>query len=123
MKTEQLTPEQALAEGAQMPYAYLRSLSGLFLGRTGPSVPPAEELLEARFFNGQCELRLFRDDAGLRAARLSLEEKDETLARKVSLANPRFGSSAEVCRVLDYDEDGQIYCKAALLTGWKEAEE
>lgn len=124
MRTESLDAQQALAEGRAMPFAYVRTYSSVALGpsaRCAPEVSTPEEILEARFFDGAAELRLFRDESGLRAARLVLEDGDDCIFETVSPANSRFGGVVTVCSVLAYDEDGQAARMAALLTDWKEA--
>ena len=105
MKQETIDIQAALEAGQKLPFAWVRSLSQVALGRT-PLTADLEELLEARFFSRDREIRLFPGEDGLRAVAL--------------IENPRFGRSITVTRVLDWDEDGQAYIAATRLSGWKE---
>lgn len=126
MRTEPLDAKQALAQGRAMPFVYVRTLSGVWLGPAAGAAPDAfrpETLLEARFFGDGTELRLFRNEGGLHAVRLILEDGDDCVSETIQPDHPRFGGAVTVCTVLDYDGDGQAYRKATLLTDWKEAAE
>ena len=79
MKTEKLTVENALALGQALPYALVRSLSSFSLGPTPGSLPPTEELLEARFFSEAEEIRILHDGDALRALRLTDELGEQTI--------------------------------------------
>ena len=119
MKYEKLSVGEALTAGLRLPYAMIRSLSQVTLGRTPPQV--AEDgLLEARFFSAEQEIRVFRGEDGPQAARLSAEPADQVLEETYRMENKQFGGSLTVARVLDWDGDGQAYVAATRLSGWKE---
>ena len=119
MKHEKLDIEQALQLGAGLPFSLIRSLSRVTLGRT-PSQIGTDELIEACFFSETEEVRLFRQDGALKAVRLIEESGDRLLRETYALENPRFGEEIQVARLLEADEDGQMYVTATRLTGWKE---
>lgn len=119
MKYEKLSAQEALTAGLQLPYAMIRSLSQVTLGRM-PSQVTEDELLEARFFNSEQEIRVFCGENGLQAVRLSAEPVDRALEETYEIENKQFGGSLTVARVLDWDGDGQAYVTATRLSGWKE---
>lgn len=121
MKYEPMSVRDAMAAGLQLPFALIRSLSRVTLGHTPPQIEEAE-LLEARFFNGAQEIRVFPGEDGLRAVRLCPEAADHAVKETCRLENRQFGSTLTITRILDWDEDGQTYVNATCLTDWKEAE-
>ncbi len=121
MRQECLNVQQALEEGRKMPYALIRQLSRVQLGPVPEQMPDLSEILEARFFDDQQEIRLFRREDGLHGARLTLEETDHWIDREETVENPELGGELSVRYVLDFDdEDGQCSVKTFCLTGWKE---
>ena len=119
MKLETMDWRLGLAEGRAMPFALIRSLSCVTLGKTPLEIEP-EELLEARFFDETHEIRLFWREGTLCAARLSELPGDKVIREDYDLEHPQFGGSITVCRYLDADEDGQTYVSAVRLAGWRE---
>lgn len=118
MKTETLTVQEALDRGQALPWALVRSLSEVTLGRT-PAVIDREELIEARFFSPGEEIRVFRANGVWMAARLEGEPEDAQITRTYDIENPRFGAAITVCYTMEADEDGQNYLATARLTGWE----
>ena len=78
-----------------------------------------EELIEARFFSTDEEIRMFRVCGQLRAVWLRAEPEDNTLERTWQIGNPKFGQTVTVCYTLEADEDGQMSLGTARLTGWE----
>ena len=77
-----------------------------------------DELLEARFFSKQQEIRIFLSEDGLKAVRLEEETADSILEEEIAV-NSGFGSSYTVHYLLQADEDGQINRTVARLASWK----
>lgn len=121
MKIEPMEVNSALELGRALPYALVRSLSQVTLG-LGPQAVDPVELLEARFFSAGEEIRVFREEDGLRAVRLTPQAEDVVLEERRELANPAFGKAVTVCRTLGFDEDGQAYVAGIRLTDWKGGE-
>ena len=121
-RLERLSVEAALREGAELPWAYVRSLSGFSLGAVPEELPPREELLELRFFSPAEEVRLFHDGEELRALRLTDSPEGDFEDRGYELRGG-FGETLTVRRYLDYDEDGQLFVAAVRLCGWKGGKE
>lgn len=119
MKTESLTIQEALERGRALPWALVRCLSQVSLGPV-PADISREELLEARFFGVNEEIRVFRSCGQLRAVQLQGEPEDNLLERTYQIENPKFGKTLTVCYVLEADEDGQMNLTTARLTGWEE---
>lgn len=119
MKREKLNVQAAIQEGLGLPYAMVRSMSQVTLG-PAPATVDETELLEARFFDHEQEIRVFQGEDGLLAARLRGEDTDHAIEETYRVENPRFGGSLTVTRILDWDEDGQAYAAASRLSGWKE---
>ena len=118
MKTERLNVQEALNQGKTLPWALVRRLSSFTLG-PAPEMVDLDGLIGARFFSADEEVRLFRNEAGLRAVCLTSEEGDTTIEREHKLANPKFGGTITVRQVLVFDEDGQAFIAYTLLTGWE----
>lgn len=119
MKIKELRPEEAFALGKAMPYALLRTLSTFNLGRTPAEFPPAEEILEARFFSRDAEIRIVFNGDSLYAALLSEDAEDEYIDHELSLENSRFGKKIYVRHVIRYDEDGQASMSSGRLYDWE----
>ena len=120
MNCEKLHLKEALQAGMKLPYAMISSLSQMTLGRT-PSQIAEADLLEARFFSKEQEIRIFFNGDALQAVRLSEDATDCCLTETYSIENRQFGSSLTVTRILNWDEDGQAYTAAVRLSDWKEA--
>ena len=118
MKIEPMEVNQALERGLTLSFAMVRALSRVTLG-PAPETADLAELLEARFFGPEEEVRLFQGESGLQAARLTAEEGDVALENRRELSNPTFGTAVTVCSTLDFDEDGQAYVASTRLTGWE----
>ena len=119
MKNLNLTVKDALEKGSLYPFAYIRRLSSVSLGRA-PQAPDADELIEARFFGPEGEIRVFRADGGLNAVALQEEPDEPACDQSYVIANPRFGKTLTVRNILAADEDGQYYVAAARLLDWRE---
>ena len=117
MKKEVLPLPQAWGMGMRLPWVYLRSLSRVYLGNT-PERLTMDELLEARFFSEQQEIRIFLSEDGLKAVRLEEETADRFLEEEIAV-NSEFGSSYMVHYLLEADEDGQTNRTVVRLAGWK----
>lgn len=120
MKQEPLTGPQALEEGKKLPYALIRQLSRVQLGPVPEQMPELSEILEARFFDGRQEIRLFRQGGEPCGVRLTLEATDRWMDRQETVENPQLGGELSVRYILDFDEDGQCRVETFCLTGWKE---
>lgn len=120
MKTESLTVREALERGIKLPWALIRSLSQVTLGPI-PTDVSQEELIEARFFDADEEIRVFHSCGKLQAVRLLGEPGDNTLERTYEIENPKFGKKFTVRYLLEADEDGQTCLATARLTGWEGA--
>ena len=115
---ETLTAEDAIQRGLRLPFALLRSVSGISLGNT-PDQIEADELLEARFFSDTQEVRLFRQDGQLRGAVLNQDADKNYWEKAYRVENPALGSEIIVRSELEADEDGPTSVSTARLAGWK----
>lgn len=120
MKTEQLTVKAALQMGNALPYAWIRTVSMVAIG-TAPQTVDQAELIEARYFSREVEVRIFRDGDTLRAVSLQAEAGDHNIEETYQIANPKFGGCISVCHVIGADEDGQSGVIETRLTGWEAA--
>lgn len=117
--SESLSPDAALERGRALPYALLRTFSAVSLGPTPETLPALEELLEARFFSRDEEIRVFRDGGTLRAVALREASGTVTLESAYEIDNASFGRSLTVRETLGFDDDGQAYVVMSRLSGWK----
>ena len=118
MKAERLDIQTALEQGSALPFAWIRTLSAVTLGPV-PETVDTSELLEARFFNHQEEIRIFQAHNGLKAVCLTAEAGDHLIEEERKLLSPRFGDCVTVCHTLAFDGDGQARIAESRLTGWK----
>lgn len=107
-----------LAQAANYPFSFIRCFSEVLLGANTAQLD-TENLLEARFFGLEGELRIYRDGDMLKAVTLSEEDGDETLDERYRIANPRFGRELTIRKILAFDEDGQAYVRATRLMDWR----
>ncbi|MBR1496557.1 MAG: hypothetical protein IJ617_02900 [Oscillospiraceae bacterium] len=119
MRIETLTFEEALARGRALPWALVRGLSTVSLGPVPAELPPEEELIELRFFSEQEEIRVFRREDVLCAARMTEEEGADLLDSEMKPENRRFGKKMLLRQTVDYDEDGQARLSSPRLCGWE----
>lgn len=99
-------------------YALLYFYSDVFLGETKDlSSLNWEECIEARFFDGEKELRFFREDDSFIVSTVS---GDEDAVEDMFFLDTRFKpqwTKVTVRRFLKYDEDGQAFVAATMLAG------
>lgn len=118
MKKYTLDIEQAINLGMEQPFAYITRLSDVTVGIT-PGAFSMEDLLEARFFGPEQEVRIYITGDGFSAIQLANDELDEFLDISRPIRDPRFGKILTLRQYLDYDEDGQAYIRATRLLDWK----
>ncbi len=122
VKVEKVSPAEALERGRALPFALVCCYSSVTLGKT-PADVDTNQLLEARFFDATHEVRLFRQEGGLRAVSCEQEAGDDFLEEQYKLANEdRFGETLTVRYDLSADEDGQTYVSSTRLAGWQGGE-
>lgn len=120
MKKTTLALDQALRLGLSEPYAYITRLSQVTVGPT-PDVCPLEELLEARFFGPEREIRIWLEEDDFFAVSLEDEDQDdclEDLTRPIRRADC-FGADLTLRRYVAYDADGQAYIRDTRLVAKK----
>ena len=124
MKKYTLDLQQAISLGLQEPFAYITRLSEVQVGRT-PGEFSTDELLEARFFGREREIRILASEDGFQAYCLEDEDGDDCLEfiRQVRKSRnfSRFGSELTLLSYLGFDADGQAYICDTRLRNWKEA--
>lgn len=117
MIMNKISLEQAVAEGMQMPFAYVRSFSAVTLGKTQP-LPPMNEILEARFFGPDQEIRLTDDGDGLYGLRIVDGETSDFIDLTDRLLSG-FGKTLTKRSYVDFDEDGQGSIVCTRLLDWE----
>ena len=122
MRTEKMEPRAGLELGEQLPFAYIRTLSAVSLGET-PELPDLDELIEARFFDREQEIRIFRKNGSWTCCRIAGEPGDELLEKKFRLENrEKFGEKLTMLYQLEHDEDGQTLISVGRLADWQKEE-
>ena len=119
-----LTLEQALEAARSCKYALLYRMSELVLAKTeelSQEQLDLGECLEARFFDDEKEVHLFRDGDDWKAVLTEDKEGQEYLDREYYLAK-RFRKNGPETRLrvreyTGYDTDGQIYVTKTRLAG------
>lgn len=121
MKWTKLNEQEAQVQAQDYPYVLVRELSRVYLGEASQVDIQWDEVTEVRFFDGQSELRIWREEKALTAVRLEDAQEDETTCVEWTypLAHKgAFGQALTVVEYLQYDEDGQMYRAATRLKGW-----
>ena len=116
MKQTALTAQAALDRAKNMPYAYIRMLSSVYVGAT-PECIMLQEILEARFFSEASEIQFLRNGAELTALEVADEDGDITVDQRSELMYPA-GSFLTKRRYILPDEDGQCSIVATRLLRW-----
>lgn len=120
MKREHITVKEGLRQGKELPYSWICTISRVYLGQNQIGEIPLDELLEARFFNQNKEVRMFRREGELQAVVYEEQPWDRVLTQKYVVQNQAlFGNELIVHQIIDVDEDGQCYVAATCLSGWK----
>ncbi len=112
------TLSQALQEGKNLPWAYLKYMSRIYLGRM-PIMPSLAELEEGRFFGPDCEIRLYNDGEGLAAVKINDEPGDTCQDCEVWLRRT-YGKLLRKRRYIEFDDDGQARVACTRLLEWEE---
>ena len=118
MSVEVMDVQTALERGVKLPCALVRSLSAVSLGPV-PAEISTEDLLEARFFSAEEEIRLFRRDGTLRAARVADAPGEIYADQDCEIANPALGAGITVRTFMEFDGDGQAYWGHSRLKDWR----
>jgi len=102
-----ITLQEAMEKGRQMPFAAINTYSGYTVGKTADTeLPETEEIIEARFFDADSEIRIFTSDSGLQAVEVTDSPDDRTIEAVYSL---RDSAKVAVRRYIGFDDDGQAY--------------
>lgn len=113
-----LPVEDALRLAQAKPWAYIKNMSSMHLGENPVSLD-LTQVLDARFFDGQQEIRLLREEGTLHAYAFTKEADDDCID-STGTPLPGFGSSFTKHSYIRYDDDGQAYIAAVCLAGWRE---
>lgn len=117
LKRERLNWSQALKQGKELPFAFIRTWSSVTLGATPERLP--ESVIEARFFDQEQEIRVFERDGVMEGVSFRSEPGDLSYRKTYAIANPIFGTSLTVQYELEADEDGQCAVTVTRLADWK----
>jgi hypothetical protein len=120
VKRQKIDIQEAISRGLELPYAMIRSLSRVILGKTPQIIDTDEldELIEARFFSETEEVRLFYREGEMCAVHLTEEQRDNLIRRTYDIANPLFGGTLTVSSDIIFDDDGQAMVRSVRLSGW-----
>ena len=117
MAKKSISIDEALKRATALPFAMIRSLSDVYLGEQ--KIPSdLSDVIEARFFGPDEEIRLFRDGETLKAASVT-EEGMDSIDKNFDVENSgKFGVKKISAKyILDYDEDGQAFISTTRLCG------
>lgn len=111
--------EQALEQAEKLRFVMVTELSRVVIGKT-PMHISWDELIEARFFDHDTEIRIFREDGELRARSVSLQDGTPYIEKQYKGLQGNLGSEISVREYLAFDEDGQAGVSAVCLYDWRE---
>ncbi len=122
-RVRRIEADTAIEQLKDYEFALIYMISGILLCRTS-DLPEVdwEECMEARFFDKDKELHLYREDENLEAVEIVEENREDCLIRKYQLANRFKAAGGLLCvhEYLDYDEDGQATVSLTRLAGIEE---
>ena len=111
--------EQALKQAEKLQFVMVTELSRVVIGKT-PMDINWDELIEARFFDHDTEIRIFREDGALKARKVSLRADTPYIKKHYTGLQGNLGSEVSVREYLTFDEDGQAGVSAVCLYDWRE---
>ena len=111
--------EQALQQAEKLQFVMVTELSRVVIGKM-PMDINWDELIEARFFDHDTEIRIFRENGELRARSVILEDDMPYIEKQYKKLQGNLGSEISVREYLTFDEDGQAGVSAVCLYDWRE---
>lgn len=111
--------EQALKQAEKLQFVMVTELSRVVIGKT-PIDINWDELIEARFFDHDTEIRIFRENSELRARSVILQDDMPYIEKQYKKLQGNLGSEISVREYLTFDEDGQAGVSAVCLYDWRE---
>ena len=116
---EPISVEQALEQAQTLKFVMITELSRVVIGKV-PMEIHWDELLEARFFDHDTEIRIFWEDGALKARKVSLRADTPYIKKHYTGLQGNLGSEVSVREYLTFDEDGQAGVSAVCLYDWRE---
>lgn len=116
---EPISVEQALEQAQTLKFVMITELSRVVIGKT-PMDINWDELIEARFFDHDTEIRIFRENSELRARSVILQDDMPYIEKQYKKLQGNLGSEISVREYLTFDEDGQAGVSAVCLYDWRE---
>ena len=123
--------EQALQQAEKLQFVMVTELSRVVIGKMPmdnmvtelsrvvigkmPMDINWDELIEARFFDHDTEIRIFRENGELRARSVILQDDMPYIEKQYNKLQGNLGSKISVREYLTFDEDGQV-----CLYDWRE---
>ena len=111
--------EQALQQAEKLQFVMVTELSRGVIGKM-PMDINWDELIEARFFDHDTEIRIFRENGELRARSVILQDDMLYIEKHYKELQGNLGSEISVREYLTFDEDGQAGVSAVCLYDWRE---
>ena len=116
---EPISVEQALEQAQTLKFVMITELSRVVIGKV-PMDINWDELIEARFFDHDTEIRIFRENSELRARSVILQDDMPYIEKQYKKLQGNLGSEISVREYLTFDEDGQAGVSAVCLYDWRE---
>ena len=111
--------EQAREQAEKLQFVMVTELSRVAIGKV-PMEINWDELIEARFFDHDTEIRIFREDSEWKARSITLKEDTSYIEKDYTELQGGLGHALGVREYLTFDEDGQAGVSAVCLYDWRE---
>ena len=108
--------EQALQQAEKLQFVMVTELSRVVIGK----MPMDINWDEARFFDHDTEIRIFRENGELKARSVILQDDMLYIEKQYKKLQGNLGSEISVREYLTFDEDGQAGVSAVCLYDWRE---
>lgn len=100
-------------------YALIYKFDGIILDETkNVNDPDFSDCLEARFFNEDKELRVWRENDALKFAAVSFDGDHIDVSYELDKRFSNMGNTVIIRQYLDHDDDGQTYIKSSIVAGF-----
>lgn len=100
-------------------YALIYKFDGIILDETkNVNISEFSDCLEARFFDGDRELRVWRENGKIKSSAVSFDGDYIDISYELDKRFSNMGNTVIVRQYLGQDDDGQTYIKSSTVAGF-----
>ena len=100
-------------------YALIYKFDGIILEETkNANDPDFSDCLEARFFDEDKELRVWRENGAFKSSAVSFDGDYIDVSYELDKRFVNMGNTVKIRQYLEHDDDGQTYIKSSSVAGF-----